>query len=87
MEKFSRAYFNANPTIFCDADTAYVLAFSLIMLNTDLHNQSVKNKMSKAEFVKNNRGIDQGKDLPKDYLEVRFSIYFNLLFFLIFLKK
>lgn len=24
--------------------------------------------MSKAEFIRNNRGIDDGKDLPEDYL-------------------
>uniref|UniRef100_H3HCN0 PH domain-containing protein n=1 Tax=Phytophthora ramorum TaxID=164328 RepID=H3HCN0_PHYRM len=36
----------------------------------DLHNPQVKkNKMSKEQFVKNNRGIDNGKDLPKRFLE------------------
>lgn len=25
-------------------------------------------KMSKADFIRNNRGIDDGKDLPEDYL-------------------
>lgn len=39
------------------------------MLNTDVHNPSVKQKMSKDQFVNNNRGIDNGKDLPYDYLE------------------
>jgi Sec7-like guanine-nucleotide exchange factor len=47
---------------------AYVLAFSLIMLNTDLHNPSVKKKISKEGFIKNNRGINDGKNLPDDYL-------------------
>ena len=42
------------------------------MLNTDLHNNQVKNKMTKEQFVKNNRGIDQGKDLEQECLE---SIY------------
>lgn len=50
-------------------DTAYVLAYSVIMLNTDLHNQQVKTKMTKEDFIKNNRGIDNGNDIPKDYLE------------------
>ncbi|KAG2765190.1 hypothetical protein PC112_g25652, partial [Phytophthora cactorum] len=36
----------------------------------DLHNPQVKkNKMSKEQFVKNNRGIDNGNDLPKRFLE------------------
>nr|CAB3449191.1 unnamed protein product [Digitaria exilis] len=49
-------------------DTAYVLAYSVIMLNTDAHNTMVKDKMSKTDFIRNNRGIDDGKDLPEAYL-------------------
>lgn len=43
-----------------------VLAYSTIMLNTDAHNPNVKanRKMTKKQFVSNNRGIDGGKDLP-----------------------
>jgi len=51
-------------------DTAYVLAFSTIMLNTDLHNPSVKNKITKPGFIKNNRGINEGGDLPEKLLSV-----------------
>ena len=39
------------------------------MLNTDLHNPSIKKKMTPEEFVKNQRGINDGKDLPKVFLE------------------
>ena len=39
------------------------------MLNTDLHNPQVKKKMSKEEFLKNNRGINEGENLPSDFLE------------------
>lgn len=49
-------------------DTPYVLAYSIIMLNTDLHNPQVKNRMTKADFSKNNRGINDGQSLPEDYL-------------------
>ena len=38
------------------------------MLNTDAPNPMVKNKMSKADFIRNNQGIDDGQDLPEDYL-------------------
>jgi len=58
------------------ADAAYLLAFSLIMLNTDLHNDNIKpeRKMSKSDFVKNNSNYgrditDEGKDLPREVLE------------------
>jgi brefeldin A-inhibited guanine nucleotide-exchange protein len=38
------------------------------MLNTDQHNAQIKRRMTKQDFVKNNRGIDEGKDLPEEYL-------------------
>lgn len=68
MEKFAERYCKCNPSSFKSADTAYVLAYSVIMLNTDAHNNMVKDKMSKADFIRNNRGIDDGKDLPEEYL-------------------
>ncbi|KDP47031.1 hypothetical protein JCGZ_10758 [Jatropha curcas] len=68
MEKFAERYCKCNPNSFSRADTAYVLAYSVIMLNTDAHNSMVKDKMTKADFIRNNRGIDNGKDLPEEYL-------------------
>ena len=56
--------------IFQNADAVYVLAFSTIMLHTDLHNPSIKDdrKMTADQFVRNNRGINGGQDLPMDFL-------------------
>ncbi|KNA06719.1 hypothetical protein SOVF_178450 [Spinacia oleracea] len=68
MEKFAERYWKCNPKAFSSADTAYVLAYSVIMLNTDAHNPMVKNKMSAEDFIRNNRGIDDGKDLSEDYM-------------------
>nr|XP_019012604.1 guanine nucleotide exchange protein for ADP-robosylation factor [Kwoniella pini CBS 10737]OCF51385.1 guanine nucleotide exchange protein for ADP-robosylation factor [Kwoniella pini CBS 10737] len=71
MLKFAERYIHGNPdTFFANADAAYIHAFAIIMLNTDAHNPNLKQKrMTKAEFVKNNRGINDGADLPQDYLE------------------
>ncbi|KAE8673530.1 Brefeldin A-inhibited guanine nucleotide-exchange protein 2 [Hibiscus syriacus] len=73
MEKFAGRYCKCNPKAFISADTAYVLAYSVIMLNTDAHNPMVKNKMSADDFITNNRGIDDGKDLPEEYLRSLFG--------------
>ncbi|KAM0945494.1 putative Sec7 domain, mon2, dimerization and cyclophilin-binding domain, Sec7 domain superfamily [Dioscorea sansibarensis] len=73
MEKFSERYCKCNPKAFISADTAYVLAYSVILLNTDAHNPMVKNKMSADDFIRNNRGIDDGKDLPEEYLRSLFE--------------
>ncbi|CAL5039430.1 unnamed protein product [Urochloa decumbens] len=77
MEKFAQCYCKCNPNAFTSADTAYVLAYSVILLNTDAHNPMVKNKMSKADFMRNNRGIDDGKDLPEDYLSALYDQIVN----------
>ncbi|CAG8473492.1 8719_t:CDS:10 [Cetraspora pellucida] len=68
MLKFAERYVDGNPTQFANADTAYVLAYSVIMLNTDLHNPQIKRRMTKTEFIKNNRGINDNSDLPEEYL-------------------
>ncbi|XP_068323056.1 brefeldin A-inhibited guanine nucleotide-exchange protein 1 isoform X2 [Pyrus communis] len=73
MEKFAERYCKCSPNSFTSADTAYVLAYSVIMLNTDAHNNMVKDKMTKADFIRNNRGIDDGKDLPEEYLGVLYD--------------
>ena len=54
---------------FASADAVHVLAFSAIMLNTDAHNARVRAKMTRAQFVLNNRGINGGGDLPERMLE------------------
>jgi len=43
-----------NPEVFKTADAAYVLAYAVIMLNTDAHNPQVTAKMTKADFVRMN---------------------------------
>uniref|UniRef100_S4RFY5 ARF guanine nucleotide exchange factor 1 n=1 Tax=Petromyzon marinus TaxID=7757 RepID=S4RFY5_PETMA len=74
MEKFAARFCECNQgqTVFASADTAYVLAYSIIMLTTDLHSLQVKHKMSKEQYIKMNRGINDSKDLPEEYLS---SIY------------
>ncbi|KAI9224818.1 hypothetical protein BC828DRAFT_372407 [Blastocladiella britannica] len=67
MEKFADKYCGDNPSIFTHADTAYVLAFSVIMLNTDQHSKQVKKRMTKDDFIKNNRRIDNTGALTDDY--------------------
>ncbi|KAG9017973.1 guanine nucleotide exchange protein for ADP-robosylation factor [Tulasnella sp. 427] len=74
MLKFAERYIAGNPsTVFKNADTAYVLAYSTIMLNTDLYNPQVKNRMTRQGFLRNNAGINDGTDLPEDLLNSIFD--------------
>ncbi|KAF8940021.1 hypothetical protein EDD21DRAFT_48765 [Dissophora ornata] len=68
MEKFADRYCDTNSKVFANADTAYTLAFSVIMLNTDQHSGNVKRRMDVSDFIKNNRGINDNSNLPDEYL-------------------
>ena len=68
MLKFANRYVTGNPNAFANADTAYVLSYSVILLNTDLHSAKVAKRMTKEDFIKNNRGINDNASLPDDYL-------------------
>lgn len=64
-------------------DTCYVLSFAIIMLNTSLHNPSVKDKPSVEQFIQMNRGINNGGDLPRELLIVSLN-YLKYFFFYLF---
>ncbi|KAG8230896.1 hypothetical protein J437_LFUL002927 [Ladona fulva] len=68
MECFAQRYCQLNPNIFTNTDTCYVLSFAIIMLNTSLHNPSVKEKPTVEQFITMNRGINNGGDLPRELL-------------------
>jgi brefeldin A-inhibited guanine nucleotide-exchange protein len=75
MEKFAERYCLQNPSVFPSADTAFILAFSVIMLNTDLHNPAIREdrRMTKAGFIGNNRGIAAGGNLDEAFLSEIFD--------------
>ncbi|KAK9137313.1 hypothetical protein Sjap_007907 [Stephania japonica] len=69
MEKFAERYCADNSDLFKNADTAYVLAYAVIMLNTDSHNPMVWPKMSKSDFIRINTMSDAEESAPKELLE------------------
>lgn len=73
MEKFADRFVETFPGIFAKADTAYTLAFSIMMLNTDQHSPSIKHRMDKAAFIRMNRGINDEQDLSEDFLSSIFD--------------
>jgi len=72
MDAFSSHYCSQNKNIFEEHDTCFILSFSIIMLNTALHNPNSKMKISAEQFIKQNKGINSGRDLPPDMLEAIF---------------
>ncbi|KAK0154578.1 IQ motif and SEC7 domain-containing protein 1 [Merluccius polli] len=69
----SQRYCICNPGVvrqFRNPDTIFILAFAIILLNTDMYSPNVKpeRKMKLEDFVKNLRGVDDGEDIPREML-------------------
>ena len=68
-QAFAQKYFKDNYNTLNSSEAAYTLTYLLIMLQTDLHNPGVKDKMKLTDFIKTARGINDGKDLTPEYLK------------------
>jgi len=68
LESYTKYYFEVVKQPFETADAAYILSYSIVMLNVDQHNKEVKQRMSEKDFIRNNRGINNGKDFPPEML-------------------
>lgn len=73
MEIFSQRYCRCNSDIVArlrSPDSVFVLAFAIIMLNTDLHTPNLKpeRRMRLEDFTRNLRGIDDCGDIDADML-------------------
>mmetsp|Transcript_48058 Transcript_48058/g.124835 ORF Transcript_48058/g.124835 Transcript_48058/m.124835 type:complete len:371 (+) Transcript_48058:156-1268(+) len=73
MEAFARAYCKevrekaANAAL-QNSDVVYVLSFAIIMLNTDLHSDGVRHKMTKEQFCSNFRGVNGSEAIDDAFL-------------------
>ncbi|KAH8160833.1 hypothetical protein CIB48_g7416 [Xylaria polymorpha] len=56
LQAFANRYHECNPGIYATPDQAYFIAFSLLILHTDVFNKNNKYKMQKADYLKNTRG-------------------------------
>ena len=70
MEKFAERYYLQNRGTFPSADMAFILAFSTIMLQTNLHNPAIRDdkRMTKDQFIKQNKNISSDGELSDEML-------------------
>ncbi|XP_033888934.3 IQ motif and SEC7 domain-containing protein 3 isoform X5 [Acipenser ruthenus] len=71
IEAFSQRYCICNPDVvqqFHNPDTIFILAFAIILLNTDMYSPNIKpdRKMMLEDFIRNLRGVDDGADIPRE---------------------
>ncbi|OBT68254.1 hypothetical protein VE03_02333 [Pseudogymnoascus sp. 23342-1-I1] len=56
LQSFAHRYHECNPGIYASPEQAYFIAFSLLILHTDVFNKNNKNKMQKQDYCKNTQG-------------------------------
>ena len=60
FQDFAEQYVQCNPSDEKGVvDTILILAFAIVMLNTDLHSPNVKRRMTEIDFMNNLKGTDQ----------------------------
>ncbi|KAJ2764831.1 GDP/GTP exchange factor for ARF, partial [Coemansia nantahalensis] len=69
METFAAAYYASGPPDVATTDAAFILAFAIIMLNTDQHSPQVKSRMGLDDFARNLRGVNDGQNFPPAFVE------------------
>lgn len=53
LQGFADRYHECNPGIYTNADKAYFISFSIIILHTDVFNKNNKRKMQRPDYIKN----------------------------------
>ncbi|TFY64612.1 hypothetical protein EVJ58_g2512 [Rhodofomes roseus] len=66
-ETFAEVYFATGAGAYLDA--VYVLAYSIIMLNTDLHSPQIRKRMTIDDYKRNLKGVNDGSDFSPEYLQ------------------
>ncbi|XP_062256528.1 Golgi-specific brefeldin A-resistance guanine nucleotide exchange factor 1 isoform X5 [Platichthys flesus] len=72
METFTDNWHKVNGSPFMTNDAGFALAYAVIMLNTDQHNNNVRKQnipMTVEQFKKNLKGVNGDKDFDQDMLE------------------
>ena len=71
LVSFCLSYCQDNADSFPSPDAAFILAFALVMLNTDQHNSNIRHRQSMTEeqFINNLRGVNNGLDFDRAMLQ------------------
>jgi len=74
--QFSERFLECNPDCGFDKDNISVVCYSLLLLSVDLYSPHVKNKMTKREFIRNNKQAttNVNRDILSDMYD---DVYLN----------
>ena len=68
IEHFASKYYNDNESLFPNADSAFYLSYCIILLQTELYNPNVKDKMNQETFIKLVQDQNKEGKLKEAYL-------------------
>lgn len=74
LRSISEVYCLQHPDVYDNSDQVHILAFAVLLLNTDLHHPGVKSRMKKSQFIQNTQitsSIFSPSDLGKIYDDVK----------------
>lgn len=66
---FSKRFLDCNPGCFNSQDAVHTLTCAIMLLNTDLHGQSIVRRMTCSEFIENLAELNDGDNFPRDVLK------------------
>ena len=75
ISMLSKKYFLKNKNNFVNSDAVYMLIYTIFMLNTDIHSNKIKTKMTLDQFISMNSKINIGQDFSHDFFA---KIYENV---------
>lgn len=73
LHMFAISYVVQNPSTFPSTDSAHIMAFALLLLNSDLHNPRQRMKMNEEQFITNVRGVLEQSIISDDALREMFE--------------
>ncbi|KAI9802611.1 MAG: hypothetical protein M1833_001685 [Piccolia ochrophora] len=69
VQQFADRYHECNPGIYISSDSAYFIAFSLMLLQSDVFNKNNKRKMQKHDYIKNARTEAVSEDVLECFFD------------------
>lgn len=71
LQKFADHYMKSGEKVEKDSDSAFILAYAVLMLNTDHYSPTLKRRMDYESFKRNVQGVD--KNIPNEYVQAIFD--------------
>ncbi|KAJ7569171.1 hypothetical protein O6H91_01G064200 [Diphasiastrum complanatum] len=69
LDAFAERYYEQCTDVLASKDAAFLLSYSVILLNTDQHNLQVKKRMTEEDFIRNLRAANGNEDFPREMLK------------------